>query len=141
MKADKALELVQRYSALQWTIRACRARIGRELDKCRGVKGKRLETEGRYNDPTPEAQADQDTHLKGWYTPEEVDDNYSPRLEYQSIGEIEREECPHCYAAHLIVQERKAARKAFGAVKAAMTRTTPKPAILSEPFHSGVEPE
>lgn len=138
MNPAKALELVQRYSALQWTIRAAKARIGRELDKCRGLAGKRLETDGHYNTPTQAAQDDQDTHLKAWYTPEVVDDGHcGPQREYQAIGEAEREECPHCYAAHLIVQERKGARKAFGAVKAAMTRTTPKPAILCETY----EPE
>jgi len=31
-------------------------------------------------------------------------------------------ECPHCYAAHIAIQDRKEHRKKLGAVKAAMTK-------------------
>ena len=128
MSPDKALDLVRRVSSLQWEIRAAKARIGRGLDKCQGLKGKRHEKDG-WRGYTQAAQDDQDTHLKHWYMPEKLDEG---GRDYIEIGDDEREECPHCYAAHLIVQERKAVRKAFGCVKAAMTKTTPKPAILKE---------
>jgi hypothetical protein len=68
---------------------------------------------------------DKTTHLWGWYAPDVVDsaDHMDPYLVWQQINADEHgAECPHCYAAHTAIQERKDHRKRLGAVKAAMTR-------------------
>lgn len=139
MKPAKALELVHRYSELTWAIRACKNRIAEALDGCAGLDGKRLmrrqscETSPwEYVGEIDSEENEKRVHLREWYRPEMVESDFGPdHSEWSSIGAYEREECPHCYAAHLAVQDRKLARKALGAIKAAMTRTTSKPAILN----------
>lgn len=135
MKADKALQLVHRYSELTWAIRASRNRIAEALDKCAGLDGKRLARRAAWISPPYEAldgidseESEKAIHLREWYR---ADIGYDGDAVYIRIGDDEATECPHCYAAHVAIQDRKAARKALGAVKAAMTRTTPKPAILN----------
>lgn len=128
MKPDKALELVMRFSALTQALKACRIRIGEHLNLCNGLKGFRNETEWHehfdgtpYQSPTDRAVADEETHLKAWYTPDfEYGDGYSKG--YVDVDMVS-DECPHCYAAHLVIQERKLLRRQLGAVKAAMTRS------------------
>ncbi len=140
MTPDKALALVQRYSELHWSIQAARARIARHLDACPGIKGKRQEKDPEWGGMSHDAMADE-IHLKEWYRPGLRDDGCGGAEEHwPTPGEEQRAECPHCFAAHLVVKERKAARRQLGAVKAAMTRTTPKPAILSEPHPGAGEP-
>ena len=136
MSPAKALELVERYSRLHLAIKACKQRIGEQLEKCQGQNGWRKETETyRFEDadwtaPTERATTDE-THLPLWYRPEVVEyDHGSPyeppevRNVYREIGAKEQAECPHCYAAHLVIQERKAMRRQLSAVKGAMTRST-----------------
>lgn len=130
MKPEKALELVVRFSALTQALRGIPTRIGDSLEHCKGLKGFRNETEPQefagetIQLPTERSNEDCDTHLKGWYTPD-VSYGYDGdgTLVYTEVGENERAECPHCYAAHLVIQERKALRRQLGAVKAAMTRS------------------
>ncbi|HEU6454003.1 MAG TPA: hypothetical protein VN201_00910 [Roseateles sp.] len=133
IKPETAVDLVGKYARLTHAIKACKGRIGVELDKCPGLKGKRLERATEYcdwlcvmpGDPTKAAQDDQDTHLKVWYSKDygEWEDHGYPHFRRFTIGEgDEPEECPACYAAHLIVQERKALRSQLAHVKAAMTR-------------------
>lgn len=139
IKPETAVDLVGRYARLTLAIKGCKARIGAELDKCPGLKGDRLKTvrhEGfdggfllgaiePYDEPTYEAQADQDTHLKTWYSKDygEWEDHGVPTFVRFHIGSgDEPDECPACYAAHLIVQERKVFRRQLASVKAAMTR-------------------
>lgn len=126
MSPESALKLVQSYSTLTRAIKACKKEIGAHLDKCNGLKGFRREEElvrpgHLYTMPTDRAQADQETHLKGWYTPERGEYAYSG-YEYLDIGLEEEEECPHCYAAHQIIQRRKVLRRQLAGVKAAMTK-------------------
>lgn len=135
MKPDTAVELVGRYARLQRAINACAPRIAAEIEKCPGQKGFRLEralipadpdsvwgpTEA-YEDMTPRALSDQQTHLALWY-----DKDYGEPGEFgfwrYTVGAGDEEtDCPHCYAAHLIVMERKALRRQLAAVKATMTR-------------------
>lgn len=130
MQAAKALELVMRFSALTQAIKSMPTRIGDELEKCHGLKGFRHETEPQefagetLHLPTERSNGDSETHLKGWYTP---DVSYGcdgeGNLVYTDVGEEERAECPHCYAAHMLIQDRKTLRRQLGAVKAAMTRS------------------
>lgn len=136
MDPGKALELVGRYSRLTLAIKACKPRIGACLDKCPGLKGFRLEVEqvpatigfdGDVIDacevPTERACAEQDTHLKDWYeNPGEPE--WDGAYRRFVVGEEQRAECEHCYAAHLIVRERRELRKQLAAVKGAMTRAT-----------------
>lgn len=133
IKPETAVDLVGKYARLTLAIKGCKARIGAELDKCPGLKGKRLEVATERcdwlhiipGDPTKEAQDDQDTHLKLWYSKDygEWEDHGYPHFRRFTIGDgDEAEECPACYAAHQIVQERKVLRGQLGHVKAAMTR-------------------
>lgn len=129
MRPSKALELVERYARLTKQIRAKTAEIGEHLEKCKGVKGDRLNVDEHgwqtYQPEMDGKNRDKGLHLWGWYQPEVVDDGYmSSGLEWLQIGVLEAEECPHCYAAHLAIQERKQARKELGAVKGAMSRST-----------------
>jgi len=132
MTPDKALELVGKYSRLTRAITLCKSRIGENLDKCPGLRGKRLELfkvgafdAGEaigfieaYEMPTDAAMEDQETHLKFWYERDMGDDGR------YSYGEPDADECQHCYAAHLVVQERKQLRRKLAAVKGSMTRAT-----------------
>lgn len=137
IKPETAVDLVGRYARLTHAIKACKGRIGAELDKCQGLKGNRLERVagggGDVDDLlfegclTRAAQDDQDTHLSVWYGKEygELIDRswYDPVFKRYAIeAHDEGAECPACYAAHLIVQERKAMRRQLASVKAAMTR-------------------
>ncbi len=133
MSPEKALELVRRYSALTWVIRGATVRIAEALDHCTGPDGQRLvrrkalERHDPFRDrPGVDPEANEKAvHLRGWYRPER---DGCGGLDFQEVNAEEHGlECPHCYAAHLAIQERRAARKSLGPVKAAMTRTTPKP--------------
>lgn len=132
MKPQKALELVTRYAALTKHIKALKSRIGENMDKCKGFSGHRgevMDAEGTFVFPRGEEDSrgrEKDLHLWAWYTPKVIEETqYTDGcLVYQSITDAEHgAECPHCYAAHLAIQERKAARKSLGAVKASMTRS------------------
>ena len=138
MSPDQALELVGRYARLTHSIKACKKRIAAELDKCPGLKGKRLGVATERCDwmhiipgfLTKEAQDDQNTHLSVWYGKEYgelIDRNwYDPIfMRYAIEAHDEGAECPACYAAHLIVQERKELRRQLAHVKGAMTRSVP----------------
>lgn len=133
MKPQTAVDLVGKYARLTHAIKACKGRIGAELDKCPGLKGFRLERATErcdwlhimVGDSTKAAQDDQDTHLSVWYSKDygEWEDRGVPTFVRFDIGSgDEPEECPACYAAHLIVQERKAMRRQLASVKGAMTR-------------------
>ena len=139
MTPEKALQLIHRYSELQWAIRACQGYIAEALDKCTGMDGKRLERRQAIEKPPYEPWQDMDgeahekqTHLRSWYTPEMVESYCGgDHREWSEVGDIEAQTCIHCFAAHCQIQHRKALKRQFGSVKAAMTRTTPKPAILT----------
>lgn len=128
MKQEKALELVERYSRLTRGISECGRRVGGHLDLCKGVDGNRLDVDKHgwptYRPERDEKNRDKGLHLWGWYRPETVDDGtMNPTVVWERIGaEIHGAECPHCYAAHLAIQERKQLRKQLGAVKGAMTK-------------------
>ncbi len=127
MKAEKALELVHRYSELTKKIKSSTRRISDVLDRCKGISGKRHEVD-RFGFPTYERATDSknreiDLHLNNWYKPKysvECGDTVWDRI----TPEKHQAECPHCYAAHIAIQARKEARKSLAGVKAAMTRST-----------------
>lgn len=129
MKDWKALDLVRRYSHHTRRIKELGKQIGESLDGCKGLDGKRLELDEfgchvQQRD-TDAKNRDKSTHLWGWYEPDVVDsqDHLYPYLVSQQINADEHgAECPHCYAAHTAIQERKDHRKRLGAVKAAITR-------------------
>ena len=112
MKAEKALQLVTEYARLNKAIKACKPAIGHYLDLC----------------PT--------NHLADWYAKPEPAEyettNYdvpvmiSPTGEWLEIGEDQHLECPVCYAAHLVVQERKALKKQFATVKRSISLASEK---------------
>ena len=140
MSPETALDLVGRYARLTLAIKDCKRRIGAELDKCKGLKGFRLEAVvhpgfdggpevgfiSDYREMTQRASNDQDTHLKYWYEKPGAEDDWGEYRRYV-ISDEEADECAHCFAAHLIVRERRALRLQLGHVKGAMTRLGGKP--------------
>lgn len=133
MKPEKALELVRRYSRLTRSIKTLDRRIGDAIELCHGISGKRQEID-RWGFPLHERELDTknreiDVHLYSWYKPYTADSGAMyPSLAWHQINEAKhKKECPHCYAAHLAIQERKAARKSLASVKGAMTRHGGKP--------------
>lgn len=134
MTPEKALQLVHKYSSLQWEIRACKVYIGEALDKCTGLDGKRLERRLSFSNTYLELYSGEDgvaneknTHLRKWYSPVMKFDGENAYLE---ITDLDAKECIHCYAAHMQIQKRKKLRLQFGKVKGDMTKTTPKPKVL-----------
>ena len=126
MKAETALNLVASYSKLTRGIKDAKKRIGESLEQCKGYSGKRGDVGefGSWMPPRGEEDSkgrEKDVHLWTWYTPDMQGDHGEYPV-YEELGEWSGEECPHCYAAHLAIQERKALRKSLGSVKAAMTR-------------------
>lgn len=121
MKKEKALELVERYSRLTRGIADCGRRIGESLELCAGISGKRGYPFAERR--TDAKGRDLDLHLTGWYTPDVGGNEWSgPINVYMEITEEQKAECPHCYAAHIAIRERKELRKKLGAVKGAMTK-------------------
>ena len=124
MKPEKALELVLRYGHNRRTIVALGRQIGEHLERCRGLDGKRLECDKPGLPLRDNKWRDTSIHLWHWYQPDvTADATMNPTLVWEQITANDHgAECPHCYAAHVAIQERKAARRALAAVKAAMTR-------------------
>lgn len=121
MTPEKALELVGKYARLNKSIAVKKKEIGRHLDRCNGLSGKR-------NDPffsreTDAKNRETDLHLADWYTPTTGESWDSPHWESITADEHGKE-CPHCYAAHLAIEERKQLRKEFGIVKRSISRAT-----------------
>ena len=118
MRAEKALDLVRNYSLYTKQIKALKEAIGLNMGACKGISGERgplsvvkMDNKGR----------DVDLHLWAWYQPEYYD--YENAFYEEITAAKHGNECPHCYAAHLAIQERKTSRKSLGGVKAAMTRS------------------
>lgn len=117
-RADKALDLVMRYSHLVREIKRLKHRIGDQLLACAEVNGGFgigvFETDSKGRNKS--------RHLWRWYEPSVGDNPEWDQMEYCDVTlEEHGAECLHCYAAHLAIQERKQARKALGIVKRSMT--------------------
>lgn len=130
MTPKKALELVTRYAVLTKKIKALKETIGTSLDGCTGFSGKRGVLDENFCCVQPRDEdhkgREKDVHLWAWYTPEVKEETQYTEggLVYRAItAATHGAECPHCYAAHLAIQERKAARKSLAAIKSAMTRS------------------
>lgn len=126
MKPDKALNLVLRYSFHVNSIKSLTAAIGNNLDACKGINGNRqLKDEYGclvYLPDTDSKGRDKGTHLWNWYQQTWYNLEYD-KLDYEVITEdTHKNACPHCYAAHIAIQERKEHRKKLGYVKGAMTK-------------------
>jgi hypothetical protein len=127
MSPEKALELVGRYARLTRQIKDCTKRIGDSLELCEGINGSRIPKVtpfGLQREDFPEhfdeKSRDKRMHIWNWYRPSVSE--YGTH-EWDKITKDEHgSDCPHCYAAHLAIQERKAARVQLGHVKAAMSR-------------------
>lgn len=121
MSAELALALLQEYARLQDLIAGTRKRIGDNLELCPGVAGHRHEEEPcelfgeAFTVPTERSMADT-THLAEWYR---SDTDEHGRTVW---GDPDADECPHCFSAHEVVQERKRAKRALGAVKGRMRK-------------------
>jgi hypothetical protein len=130
MSPDKALELVHRYSRLNRDLKDYTRRIGERLELCQGINGSRAPKHtpfGFQREDHPDhfdtKNRDKRMHLWRWYQPEICEDGDAA---WEAITNDEHgAECCHCYEAHLLIQLRKAARKEFGQVKGAMSRSLP----------------
>lgn len=129
MNGSKATDLVQRYSHHTRQIKALGKKIFENLDLCNGPDGDRLAVKDDgslvHDRDTDKKCRDMSVHLWDWYHPEVIEETQytDGGLVYQKItAEEHGAECPHCYAAHMAIQERKAHRRKLGTVKAAMTK-------------------
>jgi hypothetical protein len=121
---QKALHACADYARLHVEIKRLTLALGDALDHCPGVAGKRLPADWvTCSGDDAQAHHDDITHLKEAYTPETVDGEYEPHLVWMNDFEIREylAVCPHCLAAHEAIQARKAARKALGKAKRAIT--------------------
>lgn len=122
MKPQTALELVGQYARLQRRISAIKAEIGAALDGCEGVSGQRK----KVDDDGSAVNWGTETHLGEWMAME--NDAHRSGIGGYTIGdEGEKEECPHCWAALVLIRERRGLRKRLAAVKGAITRHGDKP--------------
>jgi hypothetical protein len=122
MKPEKALELVRRYAALNRSMKSIKTQIGEHLSKCKGHSGMRLDP--HYSTGEIDSKGRElDVHLTGWYTPERGE--YGSTTFHDINAEEQGIECPHCYEAHLLIQQRKLIRKEFGSVKSQISRSAP----------------
>lgn len=124
MKPEKALELIARYAELNRKIKDCKKAIGAHIELCNGISGKRNKYDEHglmmHHRDIDSKGRETDVHLHDWYTPS-CGNDYGP--DYIEISAEEQGvECPHCYKAHLKIQERKILRVEFGHVKRAMSR-------------------
>ena len=105
-----------RYVEAQREVKRLTEEIGKRFDACMGAD--------KYN---PDGTYPQDLVIKAnpclmsreAYKPGEEEGAYGMVRVFLSDGEIREllSDCPHCLAAHDLIQQRKAARKAFGAAK------------------------
>lgn len=125
MTPERAKELIQEYADVNRKIKDTKSQIGSALDKCQGISGNRKDGYTVYVDEnvTHDSKGrDLDLHLTYWYKPMCGED-------YEAIYEFITEEehgieCRHCYAAHLLIQDRKKLRKMFGTIKGIMSRSS-----------------
>jgi len=119
MTPKKAMFLVLRYAELNRSIKTKTKEIGGHLDKC-----SRKGADAYVN--VDEKGRDKSTHLWEWYQPFIDEDSViRGRAIYQDITKRhEGAECPHCYAAHLVIQERKLEKRKFGIIKGQISRAS-----------------
>lgn len=123
MTPDKALELVQRYAVLTRDLKETSRKIGNQLLRCKGISGKRQVLEESIESELDSKGRELDVHLTNWYKPEV---SFWGRVTFHDISlEEHGAECPHCYEAHLLIQQRKKLRQSLGSVKRVMSRSAP----------------
>jgi hypothetical protein len=108
-EADKAIAACVAYAKAQADVRRLTNAIGEALDACRLIHAAKH--------PDEWTAPEWESHLSQAYAPDHESD-YGP--DYMEPDEQEAflaEKCPHCLAAHQAIQQRKVARKAFGAAK------------------------
>lgn len=125
MSRRDPLEACMTYERAALQVRELTKRIGEAINRC-DITGLAMESEH----PGPDTAALWDstmrikTHL--WQAYHETTDADSPYPPERRLVDHEQEEylieadCPHCLEAWRLVQERKGARKAFGAAKRAI---------------------
>lgn len=102
--------------------------MGDHIEACKGFSGVRGELkdgsfwELKHQPEYDSKSRDMDVHLYSWYKPEIGDVDGEPGYIYQKIDDSYADKCPHCYAAHLLIQRRKAAKRELATCKGAMTR-------------------
>lgn len=108
-RAEKALHLCREYDRLTERIKDLTTSIGHALDGCRLAAEGKVDEKGRTITHLTEAYASFDV-ADEWSDKDRGYHDEATQLEILSV-------CSSCGIAHKHVQERKAARKAFGIVK------------------------
>lgn len=126
MTPERAKELIQEYADVNRKIKDTKSQIGSVLDKCQGVNGKRnglINIDFEDSVPTHDSKGRElNLHLTQWYTPRHTPD-WDDEVYLKITAKEHGVQCPHCYAAHLLIQDRKKLRRRFGAIKGTMSRT------------------
>lgn len=119
---SRAVSAVKRLAVARREVQRLTKAIGHALAKCEGVNGG-LVFVAVPGQPIGKKDPNDITHLRLAYTPELSESQYR-RREYMDEDELHdylKESCPHCLLAHLLVQERRKARKALGRANAVVT--------------------
>ncbi len=119
MKPERALERVQKYATLNKELKAIKKAIPDNFEKCEGLDGSSLSRKWLDADGVDQnINVSKTLHITSWYTATGCDDDDNAiYLHRPSL-----EECPHCFAAHLLVQRRKEVKHLLGVVKNTMSR-------------------
>lgn len=120
---QKALKACGNYARLSAEIKHLTRVIGDRLSGCLGVDGHLKLPDWASAGEAMEYRKEDETHLKQAYRGEVVDDAWEPYLRHYSAAELTEQlsVCPHCLAAHIAIQQRKAARKSLGSAKRSIT--------------------
>ncbi|MBN3832924.1 hypothetical protein [Burkholderia sp. Ac-20344] len=111
--SDKALKACADYARINAEIKRLTSAIAGALHYCKGVRG----TCGIGEDGTVYGDHNDVTHLKHAFTHDVDDVGNAVFMTDAEIREYLYENCDCCLKAYGFVLERKAAKKAFGAVK------------------------
>lgn len=96
--ADKYQAAIIEYRTANLVVKALSQQIGKHLSSCAEWSG-----DGEKSPHLKEAYRQESDGMYGWQEcyPDPAEDYL-------------KDACPHCYAAHLLIQERKDARQSFG---------------------------
>lgn len=109
-----------RYVEAQREVKRLTEEIGKRFEACTGAD--KYNNDGTY--PLDLViKADPCLMSREAYKPVEEEGEYGMGRVFLSDSEIRKllADCPHCLAAHDLIQKRKAARKAFGVAKRAIS--------------------
>lgn len=107
----------------QRAVAACRALVAAraEVDRISRLIGEHLNACPMMKDPIEFGPKGPITHLSMAYAAEEVENDNYPGMHKEWNSQHLLDDCTHCMAAHVAIQERKQAKKRLGAARRAVT--------------------